>query len=864
MELENFIRVGGGIHVSATVRLWWTSLAVLSVLFTLFFLSSISVAAGKSTQIDSPTRKAAVSIKKMRGVALVIGGGVLGDKLVLQSASLSACLVADDLRRSGLNVTEVQDAGRLELSSAIKDFKKKAQNSDIAFVYFAGFTIAYRGGNRLVPIDVDFSTSKRMQRSTIAVSELIAVLKTAQHYGLLVLDGGYKHPKLKRLQRRRRSRVSKGFARMSKSKNLAFLLADRPARWRSGSTDQVSKLSKALSKWLSRPTENVSKALQHIVEDVRAASARKQHPLLVDRLQNSSRWPFNMTAQDEDDSISFQWEDEENDSRDEIAKKCLKLAKIRVVQRKKQQVCKRVLKKAKLEGYQKLLQNYPDAFCSVEVRRRRDSILENKRWKRISQKENIEEFKSYLERFPGAKHSGEAKRRISKLIAIREKEKHLWSKVIGTDTIRAYREFLLDHSGGIYAKEAEKRLVALKKEEKKRIEKIACVQAFGDEVLNVELSKNNGYICEVHKKGKRSRLIPISAKLDKDWLFSQSKKRMCKIWTYPVSVSGTLDSRYEPRSQFWRSRNWLGGSIGVGFTQSRHWDRSKSISVDIGGTTYSLRFTKGWVEPLASNMGKILKALRKAYQFSVQGTSSSGERLELTFSARGYVIQMRRMASKCGRRIMSWIEEWGGVTRKGTGNWFQWGSGYSSEIAVKKSLLKYCRKLGKGSCRVAKTFENSCFALYKSMSGGSTISTARTVGDAKQNARERCELNREGCYLSAAECSDGSDRYKNTNPPSPSLTWRIKSDYPYSVLLGFYSQKRKRAWPGGGQAYVLKDSEVHEFSLSCRWGESICYGAWPKGLPNSSWGCGYRCKQGCSNCCYPCKGQPTEVHTLNP
>jgi hypothetical protein len=95
------------------------------------------------------------------------------------------------------------------------------------------------------------------------------------------------------------------------------------------------------------------------------------------------------------------------------------------------------------------------------------------------------------------------------------------------------------------------------------------------------------------------------------------------------------------------------------------------------------------------------------------------------------------------------------------------------------------------------------------------------------------------------------------------ITFKIQSNYRYIVQLEFYSQSRKVAWPGGSKAYNIKDADVHDFTLNCRPGEKICYGAWVSGNQRLYWGAGMHGRQACTKCCYVCDGQETPVITLN-
>jgi hypothetical protein len=96
------------------------------------------------------------------------------------------------------------------------------------------------------------------------------------------------------------------------------------------------------------------------------------------------------------------------------------------------------------------------------------------------------------------------------------------------------------------------------------------------------------------------------------------------------------------------------------------------------------------------------------------------------------------------------------------------------------------------------------------------------------------------------------------------LTWRVRSEYPYRVQLEFYSTTRSAAWPGDGQAYDLNDSATHTYHLECYSGEKICYGAWVTGDSTKYWGAGYGGTESCTACCYVCGAGETDVIVLRP
>lgn len=127
--------------------------------------------------------------------------------------------------------------------------------------------------------------------------------------------------------------------------------------------------------------------------------------------------------------------------------------------------------------------------------------------------------------------------------------------------------------------------------------------------------------------------------------------------------------------------------------------------------------------------------------------------------------------------------------------------------------------------------------------------------------------NEKSCANCCTTCGNGTKvvslQAGPDGPPPNSLTIRMRSLDPRRVQVEFYSQSYSRAWPGGGRAYTLADSEYHEYKINCQKGEKICYGAWRENNSKSYWGVGANDHDGCTNCCMTC-GTGTHSHTLQP
>jgi len=114
--------------------------------------------------------------------------------------------------------------------------------------------------------------------------------------------------------------------------------------------------------------------------------------------------------------------------------------------------------------------------------------------------------------------------------------------------------------------------------------------------------------------------------------------------------------------------------------------------------------------------------------------------------------------------------------------------------------------------------------------------------------RSQCEQVEENCIEKLAQ----GFRFRRT---VSELTFLVESRYAFKMQIEFYSQDRKVAWPGNGQAFNINDYKTHVYKLSCNSGEKICYGAWPTGSGSKYWGKGFDDRHSCDNCCARCDGQ---------
>jgi hypothetical protein len=94
------------------------------------------------------------------------------------------------------------------------------------------------------------------------------------------------------------------------------------------------------------------------------------------------------------------------------------------------------------------------------------------------------------------------------------------------------------------------------------------------------------------------------------------------------------------------------------------------------------------------------------------------------------------------------------------------------------------------------------------------------------------------------------------------LTWRFTNESPYRAQIDFKAEHGNRWWPGRNRAFTLNDGDQHTFSLNCRAGEKICYGAWTAPHSQYYWGAGPRHDKRCRACCAVCGEGDAQPVTL--
>lgn len=162
-------------------------------------------------------------------LALVVGIGTVGNRIVLESARRDTAAVAEALRAGGFEVTVLADSNSTDLRAALKDYRERLLPDAVGLIYYTGLGAQVDGRNLLLPSEValtDVQPPAALAAMLRAVGLPLQELVDALGGGVeapraLVVDASYRHLALGRL-------TPAGLARPRLGSNTLVLLGHAP------------------------------------------------------------------------------------------------------------------------------------------------------------------------------------------------------------------------------------------------------------------------------------------------------------------------------------------------------------------------------------------------------------------------------------------------------------------------------------------------------------------------------------------------------------------------------------------------------------------------------------------------------------
>jgi formylglycine-generating enzyme required for sulfatase activity len=217
-----------------------------------------------------------------RRVALLLGNSAYPDA-PLDNPRNDVELLQKTLKAANFDTVEAYvDLGVGEMARVIDEFEKIADDSDVAVFFYSGHGIEMSGSNYLVPIDARLERETDVKRQAIDLEEVINSVRGARKLQLILLDACRDNPFAKSMKRTR-GVPTKGLAPFAvpDDGNVIVVYAAEPGRTaldKDPANPKDSPFSVALSKYLTAPDMEITKALGAVRDYVVNSTRKDQKP----------------------------------------------------------------------------------------------------------------------------------------------------------------------------------------------------------------------------------------------------------------------------------------------------------------------------------------------------------------------------------------------------------------------------------------------------------------------------------------------------------------------------------------------------------------------------------------------------------
>jgi uncharacterized caspase-like protein len=230
-----------------------------------------------------------VPVDQGKRVALVIGNSAYKNAEKLQNPGNDARSIAEVLTRTGFEVTLGTDLDQPGMQQALRDFGLKAEEADVAVVYYAGHGVQVAGENYLLPVDATLERERDLLYEALPLNLVMGEVAQSQKLGLVILDACHDNPLAEHLRRILgpiRSRlVGDGLARIDNLPSGTMVaFATRPGEVAVDGTGPHSPYTTALLKHIEEPGLELNLLFRKVRDTVLEETAYRQEPRTYDAL----------------------------------------------------------------------------------------------------------------------------------------------------------------------------------------------------------------------------------------------------------------------------------------------------------------------------------------------------------------------------------------------------------------------------------------------------------------------------------------------------------------------------------------------------------------------------------------------------
>jgi hypothetical protein len=222
-----------------------------------------------------------LSAQAEKRLALVIGNSHYRNVPELDNPVRDGEAMAKVLRSIGFEAEARLDLDRASFESALADFAQRADDADIALIYFAGHGIEVDGKNYLIPVDAKLATDKRARFELISLDDVLASLDGVKGLRAVFLDACRNNPFVASMTRSKATRsITQGFTPIEAQNGTIISYAAKEGTVAADGLGQHSPYASALLELMPQPGLEIQFMLRKVRDKVQNLTGGKQEPYI--------------------------------------------------------------------------------------------------------------------------------------------------------------------------------------------------------------------------------------------------------------------------------------------------------------------------------------------------------------------------------------------------------------------------------------------------------------------------------------------------------------------------------------------------------------------------------------------------------
>jgi len=192
---------------------------------------------------------------------------------VLDNPANDAQDMARVLKLAGFDVTQVINANREKIDTAVSQFSQKL-GGGVALFYYAGHAVQVDGHNYMIPIGEDIDSQAKVKYRGVDIDQVLSEMGMARSgLNIVVLDACRDNP----LPKESRS-ASRGLARVKSPSGTLIAFSTSPGETASDGEGRNGTYTKYFLHYMKVPDLPIESVLKGVSRSVKKATNNKQQP----------------------------------------------------------------------------------------------------------------------------------------------------------------------------------------------------------------------------------------------------------------------------------------------------------------------------------------------------------------------------------------------------------------------------------------------------------------------------------------------------------------------------------------------------------------------------------------------------------